>query len=139
MPRSSRNSVKLSMQRDLKIVRTFVQPPKRVWRALTDSRELASWMMENDFVAESSHPFTFRMKAQRGWDCFTHCEVTTLEPQRRLAYTYRGHATGEKPLHCAGVESKVADRKGRGIFFDLDTESLSRSSRTGRGRVPVTG
>ncbi len=27
----------------------YPHPPERVWKALTDRRVLAAWMMENDF------------------------------------------------------------------------------------------
>ena len=99
----------------------FPLPPGLVWRALTDSRILGAWLMQNDIEPQLDHEFTFRMKPQRGWDGITHCQIIELEPQRRIAYTYRGKASGEKPLACAGIDSRVADAAAKGIFAELDT------------------
>jgi uncharacterized protein YndB with AHSA1/START domain len=86
------------MKRDLKLERTYPHPPERVWRALTDRRALATWLMENDFEPQLGHRFTFRAKPQPGWDGVTYCEVTELDPPRRLAYTWRGGAGKDEPL-----------------------------------------
>src|SRR5262249_54102708 len=67
------------------------------------------------------HEFTFHMKPQRGWDGLTHCQVIEQEPLHRVAYTYRGEASGEKPLACAGIDSRAADTAAKGIFAELDT------------------
>lgn len=109
------------MKRSIRIERTLPHPVGTVWRALTEAPLLGKWLMENDFEPKLGHRFNFRMKPQRGWDGLTHCEVIALEPKRRVAYTYRGQATGEKPLGCAGVDSTQADRAVKGFFFDLDT------------------
>jgi uncharacterized protein YndB with AHSA1/START domain len=78
------------MKRDLKLERVFPQAPDRVWRALTEPRAIATWLMDNDFQPVLGHRFTFRAKPQPGWDGVTYCEVIELEPPRRLAYTWRG-------------------------------------------------
>ncbi|MGZ3687718.1 MAG: SRPBCC family protein [Bdellovibrionota bacterium] len=109
------------MKRDVRLVRHYAHPPEIVWRALTDARLLGSWFMENDFEPALGRAFTFRMAPQRGWDGITYCEVTELEPGRRVAYTYRGAATGEKTLRCAGIESERVAAAGKGIFTQLDT------------------
>lgn len=109
------------MQRTIKIKTTLPYKPEQVWQALTDQKILGSWFMENDFVPELHHEFTFQMKPQRGWDGITHCEVIELNPLRSVAYTYRGKASGEKPLACAGINSEVADKALKGIFTELDT------------------
>ena len=109
------------MQRSIKIQRVLSHPVSRVWQALTDRRVLGEWLMENDFSPAIGHQFTFRMKPQRGWDGITHCEVLELEPMSRIAYSYRGRASGEKTLSCAGIESERAKAAVKGIFTDLDT------------------
>jgi len=40
---------------------------------------------------------------------------------RRIANTYKGEATGEKALACAGIHSNAADKVTKGIFTKLDT------------------
>lgn len=67
------------------------------------------------------HYFTFRMKPQKGWDGITHCEIIPIEPQKSIVYSYRGEATGEKALACAGIHSDTADKMTKGIFAELDT------------------
>jgi uncharacterized protein YndB with AHSA1/START domain len=61
------------------------------------------------------------MTPQKGWDGITHCEITAVEPQKHIAYTYRGEATGEKALACAGNHSDKADKLTKGIFTKLNT------------------
>lgn len=92
-----------------------------VWRALTEPKLLGSWFMGNNIEPTQGHYFTFRMKPQKGWDGITHCEITEVEPQKHIAYTYRGEATGEKALACAGIHSDKADKLTKGIFTRLDT------------------
>ncbi|HYX70932.1 MAG TPA: SRPBCC domain-containing protein [Terriglobales bacterium] len=77
------------MKRDLRFEATYPHPPERVWRALTEREALAAWLMENDFEPRLGHRFTFRTKPAPGFDGVVHCEVTELEPPRRLAYTWK--------------------------------------------------
>ncbi|HTI72815.1 MAG TPA: SRPBCC domain-containing protein [Candidatus Limnocylindria bacterium] len=91
------------------------------WRAIADQKALSGWFMDNDFQPRLHHKFLFRKPPQRGWDGLTHCEVIELEPPFRLAFTYRGKATGEKVLACAGVESETTLSSGKGLFAELDT------------------
>lgn len=109
------------MTRTIKIKTILPYPPEKVWRALTDAELLGGWFMKNDIEPVPGHYFTFRMAAQKGWDGITHCQVTTVEPQKHIAYTYRGEATGEKALACAGIHSDTADKMTKGIFTRLDT------------------
>jgi uncharacterized protein YndB with AHSA1/START domain len=110
------------MKRDIVISIDLPHPPERVWAAVANAEPLGAWFMKNDFVASKGHRFTFRMAPQRGWDGLTHCEVVELDAPRRLAMTYRGEATGEKVIACAGVRSEVVKSTGKGIFASLDTQ-----------------
>ncbi|MBL8155238.1 MAG: SRPBCC domain-containing protein [Anaerolineae bacterium] len=78
------------MQREIHIERFYKQPPERVWTALTDPAQLAAWYMPNDFKAEAGHKFSFRTDPAPGFDGVLHCEVVTVDPPRKLAYTFRG-------------------------------------------------
>ncbi|AHF14737.1 SRPBCC family protein [Niabella soli] len=109
------------MQRTIRLKAVLPYPPERVWQALTHPGLLGSWFMKNDIKPEPGHSFTFRMAPQRGWDGITHCEVIAVEPQKLIAYTYRGEASGEKALACAGIHSGTADKITKGIFTKLDT------------------
>jgi len=110
------------MQRTIHLETVLAHPPVLVWRALTEPELLGRWFMANDIAPQLHHAFTFRMAPQRGWDGITHCQVTAVETERRLAYTYRGEATGEKALACAGVHAERAAEMTKGIFTRLDTE-----------------
>ena len=110
-------------------------PQEKVWQALTEPEWLGSWFMENDIEPTQGHYFTFRMKPQKGWDGITHCEVISVEPQKSIAFTYRGEATGEKALACAGVHSDTADKLTKGIFAKLDTVLSFRLEPTCGGTI----
>jgi uncharacterized protein YndB with AHSA1/START domain len=109
------------VQRSIRLTTVLPYPADQVWRALTDPELLGSWFMANDIAPKLHHPFTFRMAPQKGWDGLTHCEITSLQSERRLAYTFRGEATGEKALACAGIQSDRAGKVAKGIFTKLDT------------------
>ena len=109
------------MQRTIKIKRRLPYPVSQVWRAIAEGDKLGKWFMPNDFEPEMGREFTFRKPPQKGWDGITYCQVTELAPQHSVAYTYRGSASAEKTLACAGVHSDIADNAVKGIFADLDT------------------
>ncbi|OYV87848.1 MAG: ATPase [Ignavibacteriae bacterium 37-53-5] len=109
------------MKRTVRMKRDLPYKSGQVWLALTDSGLLGKWFMENDFMPSIGREFTFRMAPQKGWDGITHCRVTELEPLQKVAYTYRGSASGEKTLACAGIHSETADKAAKGIFTELDT------------------
>lgn len=78
------------MKRDLRFEASYPHPPEKVWRALTDSNAIAQWLMPNNFEAKLGHKFMFTSKPHPGWDGKTYCEVTELDPPRRLAYSWKG-------------------------------------------------
>ena len=65
-------------------------PPEQVWRALTEPRLLAAWLMPNDIKPQVGHRFTFKAAPVSGWDGIVSCEVLVVEPHRRLRYSWRG-------------------------------------------------
>jgi uncharacterized protein YndB with AHSA1/START domain len=123
------------MTRAIRLKVVLPHPVEKVWRALTDSRILGTWFMENDLEPVPGHYFTFRMAPQKGWDGITHCEVQQVEPPKHIAYTYRGEATGEKALACAGIHSATADSMTKGIFTKLDTVVRFRLEPTCGGTI----
>jgi uncharacterized protein YndB with AHSA1/START domain len=65
----------------------YDQPPERVWRALVDTRELASWLMPNDFEPIVGHRFTVDARPQLG---LIEAEVLEIDPPRRLCCRWSG-------------------------------------------------
>jgi uncharacterized protein YndB with AHSA1/START domain len=110
------------MQRTIRIERLLPYPQELVWHALTTHEVLSRWFMPtDDFAPVVGHEFSFRMKPQRGWDGITYCQVLDVEPLHRIRYSYRGRATGEKTLACAGIDSEIAKSAGKSVFTELDT------------------
>jgi len=64
--------------------------PRNVWRALTEPRLLEAWLMPNDITAEVGGRFAFRTAPAPGFDGVVKCEVLEVEPNARLAYSWRG-------------------------------------------------
>jgi uncharacterized protein YndB with AHSA1/START domain len=72
----------------------YPYPPERVWRALTDRRVLAQWLLPNDFEPQVGCRFHFVRPGMsrgqgRGDRELIECEVVDLQPPFRLAYTWR--------------------------------------------------
>jgi uncharacterized protein YndB with AHSA1/START domain len=69
---------------------TFPRSPEMVWRALTDSAELAEWMYPNDFEPRVGHHFTFRVppKPQLEDGLLVRCEVLKCVPPSELVFTW---------------------------------------------------
>jgi uncharacterized protein YndB with AHSA1/START domain len=66
-------------------------PPERVWRALTESASLSSWLMPTNIQAKVGHEFTFTSDpVPPYWDGVVHCKVLEVDPPRRLVYTWDG-------------------------------------------------
>jgi len=79
------------VKRDLRFEVTYPHPPERVWRALTDPAAMREWLMDNTFAeARVGHQFQFRTTPAPGFNGIVDCEVTLVEPPRRLAYTWYG-------------------------------------------------
>lgn len=78
------------MKRDLRFEAVYPHPMERVWRAITDSKAIAEWLMPNNFEPRLGHKFMFTSKPGPGWDGKSYCEVIELDPPRVLAYTWKG-------------------------------------------------
>src|SRR4051812_32636700 len=78
------------MKRDLRYEELYPYPIDRVWEAITDPAALSDWLMPTDFAPRLGHKFQFRTKPAPGFDGIVNCEVTVLDPPRRLAYTWTG-------------------------------------------------
>jgi uncharacterized protein YndB with AHSA1/START domain len=86
----------------------FPYPPQKLWRALTEDRLIAQWLMPTTFDRSTceGNPekrqrrdagqlavgtrFTFKTKPMGDWDGVVHCEVLTAEAPRLLRYSWKG-------------------------------------------------
>ena len=95
--------------------------PRKVWRALTEPTLLAEWLLPAvDLVLERGAAFSFRAPPQPGWDGVVDCRFVEIEPERRLAYTWRS----------GGVDTVVT-------FTLVPTESGTRLSLVQTGFAPA--
>jgi uncharacterized protein YndB with AHSA1/START domain len=71
---------------------TLEAAPDRVWRALTDSSEIAEWMYPNDFRPEVGHRFTLQVPVnpKADFDGVVRCEVVECVPEKTLRFTWEG-------------------------------------------------
>jgi|SRR5579862_2279513 len=70
------------------IERELPHPVHKIWRALTEPELLGQWLMSTDFKPVVGEAFSFRAPAQPHWNGVTDCRVLSLEPQRRLSYSW---------------------------------------------------
>jgi uncharacterized protein YndB with AHSA1/START domain len=66
------------------------EPPAEVWRALTEPKLLAMWLMENDIKPVVGHRFKFRAKPMGNWDGIVYCEVLEVDEPNKLVYSWKG-------------------------------------------------
>jgi len=73
----------LSMEYDLP------HAPTKVWRALTDPKLLATWLMDNDMRPLVGQSFTFEQQPTPWWDGIVRCKVLESDPKKRLRYSWQ--------------------------------------------------
>ena len=88
----------------LRFEEVFERPMDAVWRAITDPRLLARWLMENDFEPRLGHKFTLRDPPSSTWRGRVACEVIELDPPRRMVWSWN-----------AGIDDEVETR----VVFEL--------------------
>ncbi|GEM_PF-217888 len=85
------------MKLDLQFDERFDHPIDAVWRAVTDPRLLARWLMDNDFEPRLGHAFTLHDPPTPAWRGWVECEVLELDPPRRMVWSWHGGMVGEAP------------------------------------------
>ena len=78
------------MTTEIEVDQFLPHPRAKVWRALTDRRRLAAWLMPNDFAPVAGHRFTFRTEPRPGFDGVVRCQVLDLEPERLMRWSWQG-------------------------------------------------
>lgn len=74
----------------------FPYPPAAVWRALTDSATMTTWLMENDFEPVVGHTFTMKgiPVPAVGFTGLVASEVLAVEEGRLLSISWRDARDG---------------------------------------------
>jgi uncharacterized protein YndB with AHSA1/START domain len=63
--------------------------PEKVWRALTDPKLLAEWLLPvAGLKLEREAAFTFTAPPQPGWDGIVKCRLLEIEAQKKLSYAW---------------------------------------------------
>jgi uncharacterized protein YndB with AHSA1/START domain len=68
------------------IERDLPHPPEKIWRALTQDHLIEEWLMKNDFKPVVGHRFALRAD----WGS-VDCQVTVVEPNKALSYTWTAY------------------------------------------------
>ena len=64
-------------------------PPEKVWRALTDPKLLAEWLLPViGWKLEPGAAFTFKTQAYPGWDGTVDCRILEIETHKKLSYAW---------------------------------------------------
>jgi uncharacterized protein YndB with AHSA1/START domain len=91
------------------VERDFPHPPEKLWRALTQPHLIEEWLMKNDFEPVVGHRFNLR----GDWGGVLDCEVLTLEPHKKLAYTWNfAHAEAAYNLKSVVTMTLTPTRTG---------------------------
>lgn len=75
---------------DILLQKHYPQKIERVWQALTNSEELAQWLMPNNFCLELNYKFQFQTKPQPFFDGIVNCEIIEIIKPTLLVYTWQG-------------------------------------------------
>ena len=66
----------------------FDSPIEKIWSALTDSKKLAKWVMDNDFRPIVGYECRFWTEPNKFWDGIVHSKVLIVNEPNKLSYTW---------------------------------------------------
>ncbi len=82
----------------------------RVWKALTDPKQLGEWMMmPTTFEPVVGQKFTFKVEGMENWDGYIYCEVKEVEVNQKLAYSWNSEMINGETL----VTILVSEKEGQ--------------------------
>lgn len=72
------------------IERTFDAPISKVWKAISDKNEMKHWYFDlKEFKSEVGFHFEFTGGPDEDTQYLHLCEVTEVEPEKKLTYSWR--------------------------------------------------
>ena len=77
--------------RSVVVEREIPHPPEKIWRALTHPHLIEEWLMKNDFKPVAGHRFNLRKDPQPDVSIVVDCQVTAIEPNKTLSYTWQAY------------------------------------------------
>ena len=114
------------------IERTYNASPERIWKALTDTREMKEWYFDiKEFKAEPGWKFDFY---EPGGTKFHHlCEVKESIPNKKISYTWKyefdpGVTLVSFELFPDGEETRVVLTHSGIENFSKDNPDLKRKN-----------
>jgi uncharacterized protein YndB with AHSA1/START domain len=84
--------------RSVVVERIFPHAPEKLWRALTESRLIAQWLMKNDFEPVVGRKFQLRANPVPNWNGIVDCEVLVVDPLKQLSYSWGSLGLGSVVL-----------------------------------------
>ena len=78
------------MKRNIRYEKFFAYPKEEIWPLISDSDQIASWLMENDLRPVVGCRFKFKTKPAPGFDGIVHCEVLEVVENEKLVYSWVG-------------------------------------------------
>ena len=92
---------------DLRVVRDYEHPPRKVWRVLIDPELIALWSMRPEgFAPVVGTRFKFYGKPNKGWRGFVECEVLEVREQELLRYSWIGNENAAPTHVCYTLEAR---------------------------------
>ena len=96
---------------DIVFVEELPHAIDKVWAALTDSADLAEWLMPNDFEPRLGKQFTLQCPpglTTRGW---VECVLLEMDPPQRMVWSWQAVAESE-PSQVAFCLEPIANGSG---------------------------
>ena len=73
----------------VRFTRALPHPPEKVWRALTEPKLLAEWLLPVfDLELSEGAAFKFKTQPYPGWDGVVDCKMLEIEPRKKISYTW---------------------------------------------------
>ncbi|UVK39394.1 SRPBCC domain-containing protein [Mesorhizobium sp. AR10] len=117
--------------RSVVVEREMTYPPEKIWRALTQPHLIEEWLMKNDFKPIVDHRFNLRKDPQPDVSIVVDCQVTAVEPNKTLSYTWEGYGLESVVTWTLTPTSTGTHLRMEQSGFRPDQERAYRGARSG--------
>jgi uncharacterized protein YndB with AHSA1/START domain len=78
------------MEKTFSIERTYDAPVSKVWRALTDKKQMKQWYFDvPDFEPAVGNEFHFSGQGNKGEKYIHLCKIVEIVPEKKLSYSWQ--------------------------------------------------